>query len=293
MAPTIKWQRWDSASYDWHSGTADGAVAQIEAELDAWIAAVNAHTANTGRQITKMRGYADSTGGSYAGITLRYGANSNTEYAYSYYGTRGSTSSRTWYIGPNFADDTSNGGYGTVSGGASDSSISWRVSGYEADFLLIYDTTEGQEYFLMGPRFGTSTSYMDGFAIMKSTTGEWMISSGDGSATRYTYHYFNDSVSTGWSAINRTATGNGNAETRNNALCRYHENASTSGSPSSFFSSNISVAAASPDLLAVSSSGAYYQTGTRRVITDISPNNDFYLLSSYYYGPVVIVDLRP
>lgn len=292
MAPTIKWQRWDSASYDWHAGTSAGAVGQIEAELDTWIAAVNGHTANTGRQITKMRGYADSTGGNYAGIVLRYGANNNTEYAYSYYGTTGSTSARTWYAGPNYADDTSRGGYGTVSGGVSDTSVSWRTSGYEADFLLIYDTTEGQEYFLMGPRFGTSTSYMDGFLIVKSTEGEWLMSSGDGSTSRQSYHYFDDAVSTGWSAINRTAGGPSSVETANNAFFRYYEYPSTSGSPSSF-EGNISVVAANPSLLMPNSSSSYYQTGTRRVITDVSANDDYYLLQSYYYGPAVLVDLRP
>lgn len=295
MAPTIKWQRFDTASYDWFGTTATDALPQIEAELNAWIATVNANPSNAGRQITKMRGYADSTTTNYAGITLRYGANNNTAYAYSFFGCRGSISNRAWYLGTTYADDTSNGGYGTISNGTSDTSISFLTSGYDADFMLTYDTTDGQEYFLFGPRFSNdSVSYQDGFSIIKSTTGEWLFESGDGNANRLVFHYFDDAVSTGWSAVNRTTNGTSKMVPENESFSRYYLAAQNSGSPSpTSFSGNVKVVAANPSLLQPQNNSYYFKTGTRRILTDISANNDFFLLASYYYGPTVLVDLRP
>ena len=126
MAPTIKWQRWDSASYDWHGQAATDALPQFEAELDAWIAAVNANPSNAGQQITKMRGYADSTDPDSAGITLRYGAANNTAFSYSFLGTKDQTGSRSYKSGDTYVDDASEDGYGTISNGNSDTSYEER-----------------------------------------------------------------------------------------------------------------------------------------------------------------------
>lgn len=294
MAPTIKWQRWEAAAYDWQGTDPTDALPSLEAELDAWIAAINAHAGNAGKQITKMRGAADSTADNYAGLVLRYGANGNTEYAYSHYGTRGSTSSRSWSIGTGYTDDTSVGGYGTISGGMSDTSVSWRKNGYDADWLVVYDTTEGQEFFSFGPRLGgSSNAYMDGFTIFKSHSANWCFVSADGSSSsQMAFHYFDDAVSTGWSGIERSSGDSCYVRT-GGMYSRYELYPTSTGTGVSTFSGPGQVYAANPYMFSASSSSTYYLTGTRRILTDVSPNNDYYLLTMYYYGPTILVDVRP
>jgi len=74
-------------------------------------------------------------------------------------------------MGNTFTDDTSNGGYGTVSGRYSDTSVSFITSGQEANWLVVTSTVDGQEYFSFGPYFNSATdgTYQDGFVIFKCT----------------------------------------------------------------------------------------------------------------------------
>ncbi len=290
MAPTIKWQRWESASYDWFGTGASDALPSVEAELDAWITTVNGNASNTGRQVTKERGYADSTTANYAGITISCGANSNTAKGYMFYGTYGSTSKRI-YLGDTFTDDTSNGGYGSITNGPSDTSISWLTSGTAADFLITYGVVDGEEYFNFGPRLGGtsgSTAYMDGFTIMKGTDGEWSLFANDSSSFMHV-HYFDDSVSTGFSSISRVTAGS-DQMTTNSSVSYGRLEIISATTPSPGFIGASSVVAASPDLLRVNNGNG---TGTRKILTDIGSGTDVYLLTAYYYGPTILVDLRP
>ena len=292
MAPTIKWQRWDSASYNWFGTSAADALPGLEAELDAWITAVNGNASNSGRSVVKERGYASSTGGNYAGLVISCGANSNVSKGYLQYITSNSTTSKSIRAGGTYVDDTSNGGYGTISGGVSDASVSWLTSGQSADWLICYDTTDGIEYFTFGPSFGTSpsTGYMDGFIIMKGADGEWLLSSNDSSAQLMT-HYYDDEAGTGWSTPNGSPVSPSNINTSSgNSYERFKFYSLYDATNGSFIANRI-VYAANPDLLSFYSGQG--STGTRNVITDLGDGNNVYLLSSYYFGPNILVDLRP
>ena len=296
MAPTIKWQRWDSASYDWYGVTATDALPTLEAELDAWITAVNGNASNSGRQVTKERGYADSTTLDYAGLVISCGANGNTEKGYMAYGTYNSTTNKSIYLGNTYADDTSRGGYGTISGGVQDSGVSTRTSGQEASWLIVSSIVDGQEYFCYGPTFGTnpSVNYQDGFFIFKATDGEWSMTSGDGSIGLHT-HYWDDGLSTGWSSCNRT--GNSYDDVMlvqgNNTYGRY---GLFPGSPVNVANPVTQgaqvVYAANPDVLTANTGASFYYTGRRRVMTTLGNGQDVYILNGYYYGPTFLVDLR-
>lgn len=292
MAPTIKWQRWDSASYDWFGATSADALPGLEAELDAWITAVNGNASNSGRTVTKERGYADSTGGNYAGLVISCGANSDTAKGYLQYAVLNSTSTKKIYAGDTFVDDTSNGGYGAVSGGPSDTSVSWYTSGQSADWLICYDTTDGEEFFIFGPSLGASQSanYMDGFMIMKATDGEWLLNSNDGS-NNVAIHYYDDDGGTGWSTPNGSSSAKStvNARSQNTLYWRFGLYSATT--PDTSFVGSRVVYAANPNLLNTYTGKT--DTGTRTIITDLGNGNNVYILSLYYYGPTLLVDLRP
>ena len=291
MAPTIKWQRWDSASYDFNSTDADAALPQFEGELLAWIAAVNANPSNAGRQITQLKGYADSTAENYAGTVVRVGANNDTEFAYFMHAQLGSVSYKQFQLGPVYTDDGSNGGYGAISGGDNDTQMSWKSNGTEADWLIVYDTTDGQEFFCWGPRMGSSANYQDGFIVFKATNGEWTINTSDGTTTnQMCYHYFDDEVSTGWSSIDRTNNYGAQVPVATETFSRYR--LYTRGTDSGSYIGRAYVTAANPSLFIPHGSTAVSKTAKRTVFTDLSPNNDVYMLSMYYFGPQVFVDLR-
>lgn len=294
MAPTIKWQRWDSASYDWFGTTATDALPSLEAELDAWITAVNGNASNSGRQVTKERGYADSTTTNYGALVLSCGANGNTAKGYFSWGCYGSTSSKQIRLGPTYADDTTNGGYGTVSGGPTDTSVSWFTSGQEPNWLLVYDTTDGQEYFCFGPMFSThSTAYQDGFFIFKGTDGEWSMTTQD-STSKYHIHYWDDGLSTGWSSSSRSSGTEFAAYQRASSYGRYLLYPASTSQTSTTDSTEGAqyVYAANPDVFEATETSTYYQTGTRRTMSDLGDGNNVYMLTGYYLGPSFLVDLR-
>lgn len=293
MAPTIKWQRWESAAYNWFGQAATDPLPSMESELDAWIATVNGNASNTGRQLTKMRGYASSTGGNYAGITVRAGANGNAAYGYFQYACLNATTSKVVRMGNSFTDDTSNGGYGTLDGGPVDTSVSWVTSGSSADWLLVTGTVDGQEYFIFGPSFGSpSTTNQDGFVIMKGFHGEWVFVTADGGSTVVqAYSYFDDAISTGWDSLSRGSVSNSTILSASSSTYgRFVIAANGGGTPGL---SGGRVYAASPDLYEPSVTTTYYYTGYRRVLTDIDAGGQVYMLNTYYYGPTVLVDVRP
>ena len=290
MAPTIKWQRFEQAVYDWFDTSATGPIPQIESELDAWIASVNANPSNTGRQVNKIKGYADGSG-NYLGWVLQVGANNNTDNGY--FGMwSASTTALRGYIGRTYTDNASNGGYGTITTnpyGAQDSSIGYASSGQDADFLLIYDSTDGKEFFCLGKAMGTATGNMDGFLIYKTTSGEWALGFND-SSTWYGISYFDDVVGTGWVHPKRTATQDS---------CGYRTMQSymetrwclmaVNGTIIDPLINHYAMPAASDYLFA----GANGNTGTRYYWSHVGNGDEIYMLQAFYYGPRVLVDLRP
>lgn len=294
MAPTIKWQRWDSASYDWFGQASTDALPSLEAELDAWIATVNGNASNSGRSVVKERGYASSTTANYAGLVMSCGAAGNTAKGYLAYGTYGTTTKRV-YVGDTYADDTSNGGYGTVSGGFYDSGVSWITSGNEASWLLVTSVVDGQEYFSFGPSFGNSNpAQEEGFTIFKCTDGEWSLVSSD-SASQFHTHYWDDDSSTGWLNCSRSP---GYADQpgyqSGNFASRFGIEA-VSGNQGSLVGANSPsiVYAANPDMMAPSNVSTYLLTGNRKVYSDLGNGDDVYLVTGYAYGASFLVDLRP
>lgn len=296
MAPVIKWQRWDSASYDWFGQAATDALPGLEAELDAWITAVNGNASNVGRSITKERGYADSTTANYAALVISGGGNGNAAKGYLSFGCYGSTSTKRIFTGDTFTDDTSNGGYGAVSGGGADTNVGWRTSGEEANWLIMYDTADGEEFFVFGPTFNAaSTSLDEGFAIVKCSDGEWSLASNDGTSHLHTHYWDDGGAFVGWSNCSR-----GSAVTATDApftqtsytVSRWGMYPSSSSAASNVDSPS-TVYAANSALVQPSSVSSYYYTGYRRVLTTVGDGTNVYVLSGYYYGPALFVDLRP
>jgi hypothetical protein len=308
MAPTIKWQRWESASYDWFAKSTTDALPSLEAELDAWITAVNGNASNAGRSITKKRGAGDSTGGNYAGLVISMGANNNTSKGYFMYACLNSTTSKRLYFGDTYTDDASNGGYGTIYRGYYDTSVSFVTSGQEANWLICSSTVDGQEYFTFGPTFNNKvdSSSQDGFVIFKASDGEWSVSSNDASTSHGHIHYWDDAGGTGWDNCGRNGQGLGSTSRHTQpddttkastyAYGRYSIVATTSSGSSS---ANVAtegkrvVYAASPDLFQSASTTTYSYTGVRRTMADLGDGDNVYVLSTYFYGPTILVDLRP
>ncbi len=291
MAPTIKWQRWDSASYDWFGTNATDALPALEAELNAWIATVNSNPSNAGRQVTKERGYASSTTANYAGLVISCGADNNTSKGYMMYYTHAGT--KRFYFGDTYTNDASNGGYGTVSGGRKDTNVSWYTSGQEASWLLVTGTVDGEEYFCFGPSFGSSPSstYQDGFMIYKCTDGEWSMQTQDGALYGNT-HYFDDAISTGWSNCSRSDSQPDSAGAQfAYSIRRWGVSAGNviGNSVDPAIDGVRNTYAASPDIYELRS-GA--KTGDRLILSTLGTGDNVYLLTGYYNGPQFLVDLR-
>jgi len=291
MAPIIKWQRWDSSNYNWFGTAATDALPAMTEQLGLWIADVNGNESNVNRQLIIERDASSSTSTNYAGLVISAGADGTTDRGYMTYACFGSTSARRLYVGNAYDNGIGNGGYGIVSGLSSDTSIAFRTSGHEANWLLIYDNEDGKEFFTFGPTFSSrSSGYEDGFTIFKRTTGEWCMVTGDGTS-QYPVSYVNTSQFTGWTQPNRRNTSsNSRVDTRGVAIGRYtllpNTTASTSVIDEDFF-----WVAANPNLMAASGTSTYYDTGDRVVLTDLGDGTNVYLVTSYHYGPMVLMDL--
>ena len=294
MAPVIKWQRFEAAAYDWAGETATDALPQIEAELDAWITAVNGNASNTGRQVTKEKGYADAVEStSYKGFTISCGANSNTEKGSMIYMAL-NTLKRCW-VGQWTDDGVSNNGYGSIStsgGGYGDTSIGWVGVNVNIDFIIMTDTTDGKEFFILGLNYANSTT-MEGFAIWKAENGEWVMEFNDAS-NGGVLHYWTDATGpTGWNNGGRTSSnaltsmpsaGTEQFERRNFSASEF-----TNWDPVTYPSGGTVVAA--NEYLLNGSANMY--GGRVYSWTDFSATDEVYKIYPYPYGPAVYVDVRP
>jgi len=82
-----------------------------------------------------------------------------------------------------WTDNTANGGYGTFSGGNSDTNMIFKTSVTASGFLHIaYGTVNGEEYFTCGVDIDGSTSYSDYFIIFKDQNNEWACAWNDGTS---------------------------------------------------------------------------------------------------------------
>ncbi len=298
--PQIKWQRFDTAGYNWLGKDPSDALPQIHAEFSAWLAVVNAHTSNAGRQISTVKDYTNGSG-NYAGWTFKLSENNNTEHAYIVLCSVSGTA-KTCQIGSGWTDNGGNGGYGamlTASQWVSDASISWDASGAGADFILMSDTTEGEEFFIMGVNINGSTSY-EGWVIWKADDGTWVFDTND-STSGYTAAYFDDAIGTGWGPMDRSASRGTDTNVRFTA--------STSASYFVPYYTYDSLSITTPDTNPLNTDAWRigrklaanerlctgendFVGGRTYVYTGFDPDNKVYRIMSWPYGPSVWMDVR-
>ncbi len=189
MAVALEYQTWASADYNWADGTtASKPPQQIQQKLAAWVAAVNANAVNASKQITILKTPSDSTLANYIGwnLSLASGASGSTFYASLY---SSSTTNLNCRFSAGWTNDGTNGGYGTVTGGTSvDTSIAWYTSAQTAEFAIATETAAGEEFFLLGWRLATNTSYSDQLVIFKDINGEWAAAFSDGGVVVGTFY---------------------------------------------------------------------------------------------------------
>lgn len=290
MAPTVKWQRWDSGTYNYLDNTSAGVMAAIEGELDTWISACNLNASNTGRQLTRVSTYSEGSG-TLMGLVVKMQANNNTVEGYMSLLMSGA-SSRKFHVSTGFTDDTGNGGFGTPTGiVAQDTSMSWTSSGVEANFLIVYDSTDGQEFFCVTQKLGTSTNYQDGVLMFKTTEGEWAAATSDG-GTHYCGHY--SASSNQFQNVGGASSSTTCGTLRGGAYWypRMFLFSNVSSGPNSIGTDNL-VAAASPWLYSQDSSATYGQVGQRVLLTDLGDGTNVYTLTLSYNAFLCLIDLRP
>ena len=291
MAPTIKWQRWDTANYDWFDKTAGAALPSLMDELSAWVAAVNGNASNSSRQLIIERDHNSSLQADYGGFVISAGAPGTADRGYFQTGVF-SGSQRRFYLGDVYDNGNGLGGYGSVSNGGSDSNISFRTSGYEASWLITFDTADGEEYFSWGPYFNNNgDSYMDGFIIYKKTTGDWVLMANDG-YYRQSFSYINTSDFTGWAHPNRSNTITYDVRYSSAYMFNRYMAAAETQASTSIIGEGLAWYAANPALMSNNISNSAQETGSRFILSDLGDGNNVYLLTLFHEGPSLLVDLR-
>ena len=173
MAATVKTDTYASASYNWDSASAGQPCKDVVDELKSWVTTINGNASQTSKQVAVLRDEADSTTANYRGWVVEL-PQTGSDTLYTSFHTNGATNAR-FYTGTGFTDDTSNGGYGTVTSTIeTDTSISWQTTaGVDVHFGLAYGTVDGEEYFFVGWDLGTDSAYSDMWGIFKTTEGYW------------------------------------------------------------------------------------------------------------------------
>jgi len=189
MPVSVEYQNFTSGTYNWKSTDASNAPLQINAKLDAWVAAVNASGVNASKQVTVLRDPLDSIG-TRVGWVIRFTDGTQPGFMLHFASTIASgntTSGARAELFPisGWTDNTTNDGYGAITNVvSSDTSIGWYISGSQAEFILASSADAGQEFFILGWNMANSTSYRDVIAIFKDTNGNW-AAEGDDGGTRY------------------------------------------------------------------------------------------------------------
>jgi hypothetical protein len=182
MAATFKTQAWDSTGWGWDSSAAGSPVEQMCSELSSWITTVNGNATQSGKQLVLHRDETDSTTTNYRGFTIEAPAQNIAGSVFFQFFSNTTTSARA-YWGNSFTDDTSNGGYGTISSGGSDTGISFRIAANtSAQMQVAYGTVDGEEYFYCGWIIDSSSTYGDCWGVFKDQNGEWVVHMNDGTS---------------------------------------------------------------------------------------------------------------
>lgn len=190
MAVTLEYQLWASGDYNWlDKTTSTAAPQQINNKLTAWITAVNANVANTNKQITIRKGPADSTSANIIGWAIELASSTSGAgpmFARFY---SNSTTNLVAAFSTAWLNDGTNGGYGASSGTSiSDTTVSWYTSGQTAEFVCATETANGEEFFLLGWRLASNTTYSDAILLFKDSNGEWAGLFSDGGSIIGNYY---------------------------------------------------------------------------------------------------------
>ena len=200
MAATFKTQLWDNTGWGWDQATAGSPCEQLNSELRSWIATINGNAAQSGKQVALLRDENSSTSANYRGFTLEMPAITTTgSFYFQQFST--STANLTQRWGNSWDNGTGNGGYGTVSGGSTDTTMGWKTNvTTEGQINVAYGVVNGEEFFSAGWMIDSSTGNADYFIIFKDGNGEWAVFRGDGTTT--SGWYYDPLRSTpGWFAI--------------------------------------------------------------------------------------------
>ena len=182
-ADAFKTQAWNNTGWGWDQATAGSPCEQMLTELRGWITTINGNAAQSGKQVVLERDENSSTTADYRGFTINMPAITTTGSLYfQMFSSTTTTLQMRW--GNSFTDDTSNGGYGTITSGGFDSSIGWKNTvTTEAQMNVCYGTVNGEEFFACGWALDSSTSYSDHFTLFKDINGEWAVVQNDGTST--------------------------------------------------------------------------------------------------------------
>jgi hypothetical protein len=180
MAATVKTDTYTSASYNWDSASAGQPNKDVVDELKAWVTTINGNASQTTKQVVVLRDEASSTTTNYRGWVVEL-PQTGTDTLYTSFHTNNATNAR-FYTGTGFTDDTSNGGYGTVTSTIeTDTGIGWQTTaGVDVHFGIAYGTVDGEEFFFVGWDLGTDSAYSDMWGIFKTTEGYWAAVGWDG-----------------------------------------------------------------------------------------------------------------
>ena len=182
MAATFKTQAWDNTTWGWDSAAAGSPCEQMLSELRSWITTVNGNATQSGKQLVLQRDETSSTTANYRGFTIETPAQTTTgSLFFQFYSASTTNAHARW--GNAFTDDTSNGGYGAVTSGNSDTSITFKTAATtSAQMQVAYGIVNGEEFFYCGWIIDSSSTYGDNWGIFKNQNGEWTAHMNDGTA---------------------------------------------------------------------------------------------------------------
>ena len=176
--PQLSLQVWGAADYDWLNSAAGNPPTEIQDKFEAWLIAIGTNpsvVAQAGSLPQLHKGVASSIDPTYIGWTASFPQN-NTATMYCSMHSR-STSGGRYHVGYEWNDTSDNGGYGEWPGEANQSSagnqVAWSddfsmyTSAYQMSFLVLEDTTDGEEF------FGVS-SWLDG-ENLSTRSWNWLI----------------------------------------------------------------------------------------------------------------------
>jgi hypothetical protein len=179
MPVVIEYQNFPTLGYDWTSNNAASAPLQIDVKLKAWVAAVNANSGNSAKQITVLRDIASSTG-TRRGWLLRFTDGVGPGFIFQFANTIAAGNSgggARCDVCPQsgWTNNTDNDGYGAITSQLFiESSIGWYMSGTQAEFIIASSADANQEFFILGWNMANSTSYRDCLAFFKDTNNRWV-----------------------------------------------------------------------------------------------------------------------